>query len=234
MRQMNEMPVSVQPALRRLARRLAIGLFLDVWPAWAVASLLLAGLVALVCRLFVPGAASSLHWLWLAPLLTALPALVTCFLRAYRPAEVVALADSLNGGQGMLLTLLETNDLAWAESPLAERALEILAPAAAPMAQAGGTASGAGVSGRGVVASPAPASGNERDSRRRHRRRSHGHVGGVEAAGADHACRREDTGRGDRTHPPQRQRARRRVFVGSGRCTARNSRRRTCPRSRTP
>jgi hypothetical protein len=129
---MNDMPVSVRPALRRLARRLAIGLFLDVWPAWAVASLLLAGLAALVCRMFVPGAAPRLHWLWLAPVLTALPALVICVMRAYRPAEVVALADWLNGGQGMLLTLLEANDPAWAESPLAEQASTFQLPRLRP------------------------------------------------------------------------------------------------------
>jgi hypothetical protein len=129
---MNDMPVSVRPALRRLARRLAIGLFLDVWPAWAVASLLLAGLLALVCRLFLPGAASSLHWLWLAPVLAALPALITCLRRAYRPADVVALADWLNGGQGLLLTLLETNDLTWPESPFAERASTFLLPRLRP------------------------------------------------------------------------------------------------------
>jgi hypothetical protein len=118
---MNEMPVSVRPALRRLARRLAIGLFLDVWPKWAVGSLLVGGLAALVCRMFVARAAASLHWLWLAPVLAAVPAFMACFLRPYRHADVVALADSLNGGQGMLLTLLETNDLAWAESPLVEQ-----------------------------------------------------------------------------------------------------------------
>ena len=83
---MNDMPVSVRPALRRLARRLAIGLFLDVWPTWAVASLLLAGLVALVCRMFFAGAAPRLPWLWLAPVLTALPALVVCY-RARVPAR---------------------------------------------------------------------------------------------------------------------------------------------------
>jgi cytochrome bd-type quinol oxidase subunit 2 len=98
---MIEMPMSVRPALRRLSRRLAIGLFLDVWPAWAVGSLLVGGLVALVCRMFVARAASSLHWLWLAPVLTAVPALMACFLRGYRRADVVALADWLGGGQGM-------------------------------------------------------------------------------------------------------------------------------------
>ncbi len=126
------MPVSVRPALRRLARRLAAGLFLDVWPAWAVASLLLAGLVALVCRLFLPGAASSLHWLWLTPVLMAIPAIVICFRRSYRSDDVVAVADWLNGGQGMLLTLLETNDLAWAESPLAEYASTFSLPRLRP------------------------------------------------------------------------------------------------------
>lgn len=129
---MKAMPASVRPALRRLARRLAIGLFLDVWPAWAVASLLLAGLVALVCRMFFAGAASSLHWLWLAPVVTAVPALVVCFIRAYRPAEVVALADWLNGGQGLLLTLLETGDPAWADSPILERASTFALPRLRP------------------------------------------------------------------------------------------------------
>ena len=89
-RLIDDMPESVRPSLRRLARRLAIGLFLDVWPAWAIASLLVAGSAALVCRLFFAGAASWLPWLWLAPLLAAVPALVIAFVRAYRPAEVVA------------------------------------------------------------------------------------------------------------------------------------------------
>jgi hypothetical protein len=131
-RQLSEMPLSVRPALKRLARRLAIGLFLDVWPAWAVATLLLAGLVAVVCRMFFPGAASSLHWLWLAPALTALPALIICTMRAYRPDEVVAVADWLNGGQGMLLTLFESDDLAWAESSLAQNASKFSLPRLRP------------------------------------------------------------------------------------------------------
>ena len=115
---MNDMPASVRPVLRRLARRLTIGLFLDVWPGWAVASLLASGLVVLICRIFFPGAAPHLHWLWLAPVVTALPAVAICVSRAYRPAEVVALADWLSGGHGMLLTLLERNDAAWTGSPL--------------------------------------------------------------------------------------------------------------------
>src|SRR5262245_11090061 len=114
---MNELPVSVDRVLRRLSRRLTLGLFLDVWPPWAVASLLLAGVAVIACRLFVPGAASRLHWLWIAPLLTVVPALVIVVRRSYRPAEVAALADSLSGGHGRLLTLLETRDPAWAETP---------------------------------------------------------------------------------------------------------------------
>ena len=113
---MNGMPASVRPALRRLERRLAIGLFL----------------VAVVCRMFLPAAAASVHWLWLAPFLTAAPALIYCVMRAYRPGEVVAIADWLNGGQGMLLTLLETNDPAWAESPLAGGASKFPLPRLRP------------------------------------------------------------------------------------------------------
>jgi hypothetical protein len=119
---MNQMPASVRPALRRLGRRLAVGLFLDVWPPWAAAALVLAGLVAVVCRMFFPAAASALRWLWLVPILTTLPALAICVRRAYRPADVVAVADSLTGGQGVLLTLFERNDPAWAESVLVEQA----------------------------------------------------------------------------------------------------------------
>ena len=99
---MKELPASVRPVLGRLARRLAIGLFLEVWPTWAAASLLLAGVTALVCRMFFPSAASALPWLWLAPLVAAVPALIVCFMRAYRPSEIVAVADWLGGGQGVL------------------------------------------------------------------------------------------------------------------------------------
>lgn len=110
---MTSVPVSLRPHLRRLARRLTIGLFLDMWPIWAVASLLLAGLLALVCRLFVPAAAPYLAWLWLAPLVAAVPVLILCVMRKYRPAEVVAIADWLNGGHGLMLTLMEHMDEAW-------------------------------------------------------------------------------------------------------------------------
>jgi hypothetical protein len=129
---MNELPVSLRPVLRRLARRLAIGLFLDVWPAWAVGSLLVAGLAALICRLFVPDAAPHLRWLWLAPLLMVVPALIVCFRGAYRPEEVVVLADSLAGGQGLLLTLAECDDPVWAGSPMVEDASSVALPRLRP------------------------------------------------------------------------------------------------------
>jgi len=129
---MHEMPASVRPVLRRLARRLTVGLFVEVWPPWAVASLLGAGLVVLICRMFFAGAAPYVHWLWLAPVLTTLPAIIMCVIRAYRPAEVVALADWLSGGQGMLLTLLEHNDPAWIESPLVDVASRFTLPRVRP------------------------------------------------------------------------------------------------------
>ena len=111
---MTPVPLSLDPLVRRLSRRLTIGLFLELWPNWAVASLLVAGLLALVCRLFAPAAAPYLAWLWLAPLVAAIPALILCARRKHRPDEVVAVADWLNGGDGLLLTLMERQDEAWA------------------------------------------------------------------------------------------------------------------------
>src|SRR5687768_6727403 len=129
---MHDMPASVRPMLRQLARRLAIGLFLDVWPKWAAASLLGAGLVVLICRVAFPRAAPYLSWLWLAPLLTAVTAIITCVVRRYRPGEVIALADWLGGGQGMLMTLLEHHDPAWIESPLADLSSRFTLPRLRP------------------------------------------------------------------------------------------------------
>ena len=126
------MPVTVVGALRRLARRLAIGLFLDVWPAWAAASLLLAGLVTLVCRVFLPAASPRLPWLWLAPAVAALPALLICYRRFYSSADIVALADSLTGGRGTLLALFETGDTAWRDSDLAARSYALSLPRLRP------------------------------------------------------------------------------------------------------
>ncbi len=142
------MPVTGEE-LRRLSRRLAIGLYLDAWPPWAAGSLLLAGVVTLICRVFFPAAFSLVPWLWLSPVLAAGPALFICYRRLYSPADVVALADSLTGGTGTLLALFETGDTVWRESALAAsasavalprlrpwRRLAVIAPAAAFMAAA--------------------------------------------------------------------------------------------------
>jgi hypothetical protein len=110
------MPEPLPVRVRQLARRLAIGLFFDRWPTWATASLLAGGCVALVCRLFYPGAAWMLHWLWVTPLVAAVPIAILCVVRSYRPAEVVAVADWLGGGRGTLLTMFERNDASWSES----------------------------------------------------------------------------------------------------------------------
>lgn len=117
---MTDLPASVRPTLRRLARRVSIGLFLEIWPRWAIGSLLLAGTAALLCRIFFSSAAPFLSWLWLAPLLSVIPVIFLCVRRAYRPLEIAALADSLSGGQGTLLTLLETKDPAWAQTAVLE------------------------------------------------------------------------------------------------------------------
>lgn len=129
---MTNMPAAVEPALRRLERRLAVGLFLDVWPLWAVASLLSSGLVVLICRLFFPRASPHLPWLWLAPVLALVPALVISRLRAYRPDQVVALADWLAGGRGVLVAMHESGDRQWADAPLVERASRFAIPATRP------------------------------------------------------------------------------------------------------
>lgn len=110
---MTDLPPSVGSILKRFSRRVAFGLFLEVWPVWAVGSLLIAGTIALICRMFFIQAAPLLSWLWVAPLVATVPALFLCVRRAYRPAEIVALADSLGGGQGALLTLMETRDPEW-------------------------------------------------------------------------------------------------------------------------
>jgi hypothetical protein len=125
---MNDMPPSVRPLLRRLSRRLALGLFLDVWPRWAIGALLTAGTFALVCRLFFASFAAVLPWLWLAPILAGVPALVVCAMRAYNDSHLVAIADTLSGGSGTLLTLAERQDTAWAKSPLFTKASAIRLP----------------------------------------------------------------------------------------------------------
>ena len=125
---MTDLPVSVQPVLRRLARRVAIGLFLEIWPRWAIGSFLIAGSIALVCRIFFSSADPFLPLLWLAPVLSIIPVVILCIRRAYRPSEIAAIADSLSGGQGTLLTLIETRDAQWAQTASLESVQQIAMP----------------------------------------------------------------------------------------------------------
>ena len=119
---MPDMFVSVQPALQRLRRRLVVGVFLDVWPAWAAGTLLAGGAIALACRIFFAPAASWLPWLWAAPIVALVPVAIICMLRRYQEHEIAALADSLSGGHGLLLTQLEQQDPRWAGSPMLDAA----------------------------------------------------------------------------------------------------------------
>lgn len=119
---MDQVPSTIPAVLKRLRRRLAIGLFLEIWPAWATISSIVAGTIVVVCRMFVAGAAPYLAWLWLLPVLTAIPSLVICVRRAYAPTDIAAVADWLGGGRGALLTWFETTDRAWANSPLVHQA----------------------------------------------------------------------------------------------------------------
>jgi len=118
--------------LRRLARRLAIGLYLDVWPMWAAGGLVLVGAVTVICRVFVPAASPFGPWLWLAPIVAAGPAFLIAHRRAYSPADVVTLADSLTGGTGTLVALFETGDAAWRDSALAARVNAVTLPRLRP------------------------------------------------------------------------------------------------------
>jgi hypothetical protein len=113
---MKDLPASVRPTLRKLARRVAVGHFLELWPRWAISSLLLAGTIALICRIFFSSVSSLLGWLWLLPLFSIIPVLFLCIKKSYRPAEIAALADSLSGGRGTLLTVLETKDARWTQA----------------------------------------------------------------------------------------------------------------------
>ena len=125
---MKDLPASVRPILRRLKRRVGLGLFLEIWPRWAIGSFLIAGTVGLICRMFFVGAAPLLRWLWIAPVLSTIPVIFLCVRRAYRPAEIVALADSLSGGHGTLLTLWETHDAAWSVKNLTQFEMPRLRP----------------------------------------------------------------------------------------------------------
>src|SRR4029078_6785538 len=59
---------------------------------------------------------SILNWLWLAPVLASIPAVALTASRAYRPDQIAALADSINGGEGTLPAVLEVQDPAWVNS----------------------------------------------------------------------------------------------------------------------
>jgi hypothetical protein len=111
-----DLPVPIRSVLRRLRCLLAIGVFLDFWPRWAAAALLLAGIVAVSCRLWFPGAAIELPLLWLAPAIAVVPALIQSTRRLYMPDQIAAIADSLSGGHGTLLAFLETRDPRWVDS----------------------------------------------------------------------------------------------------------------------
>jgi len=113
---MNQLPVSVRAALRRFARRVSLGMFLDVWPTYAVVGIVAAGLAALACRVLFPDASPYLPWLWLTPVVAMAPAWLVCRLRAYTPDQLVALADSLSGGDGLLLATIEHPGTEWASS----------------------------------------------------------------------------------------------------------------------
>lgn len=119
---MTDLPVPIRLRLRRLARRVALGLFLDIWPRWAAAGLFTAGLAALACRMLVPSASPYLPWFWIVVPLTIVPVAILSRIRRFRAADLVALADSLAGGNGMLLAVDETRDGAWIDSPLLDRA----------------------------------------------------------------------------------------------------------------
>lgn len=134
---MTDLPAAVRPVLRRLTRRIALGLFLEIWPRWAVGAFLIAGTAALVCRMFFVQAAGFLPFLWMAPILASLPAVYLCIRRAYRPAEVLVLADWLSGGQGTLLTLLEKRDPAWNNAPALETLTKISLPRLNPWRKLG-------------------------------------------------------------------------------------------------
>ena len=128
----DRVPATLTPTIRRLSRRLALGLFLDTWPAWAAGALLAAGCVALVCKLFVPTASTSLPWLLAAPVLAVAPAWLLSARRSYRSGDVLALADALTGGDGLLLTLSERPADEWGHGAQVMRAAHLALPRLRP------------------------------------------------------------------------------------------------------
>jgi hypothetical protein len=115
---MDDLPVSVRPVIRRLRRRVLIGQFLDIWPSWAAGSFIVVGVVFLISRTFLAKLATILPWLWIIPALSVAAAVVVCMKRRYHAFEILALADSLAGGQGALLAVAETRDVSWETSPM--------------------------------------------------------------------------------------------------------------------
>ena len=129
---MTDLPPDFGARLARLARRLAAGVFLDLWLPWAAAVLMAAGVVALVCRIFFPAAAGTVRWLWIAPALAIVPAAIVCWRRRFSHADVVAIADWLAGGQGILMAISETADTRWLASPAVARASAFPLPGLRP------------------------------------------------------------------------------------------------------
>src|SRR5262245_3620923 len=115
---MKDLPISTRLLLKRLSRRLTSGLIIEIWPKWAASSLLAAGVITLLYRMFVPGASGWVQWLWTLPVMSIVPAAIIYWKRAYKPAEIVAIADSLSGGHGTLISLYETRDPAWSNHAL--------------------------------------------------------------------------------------------------------------------
>ena len=108
--------------LKRLARRLSAGLFLDLWLPWSAAVLVVAGVVVLLCRVLIPAAAGAVRWFWIAPLAAIVPAAAVCWRRRFSSADVIAIADWLAGGPGTLLAIAETGDARWFSSAAVSRA----------------------------------------------------------------------------------------------------------------
>lgn len=131
----NHVPAELVPAVRRLSRRLHLGQFLETWPRWAAGALLVSGGIALFCRVLVPAAAPYVYWLLAAPVVATVPAIVICVRRAYRPADVLALADALTGGGGLVVTFAERHDKAWGTADQMVRAASLRLPRLRPWRQ---------------------------------------------------------------------------------------------------
>src|SRR3954466_13952166 len=102
---MTAMPADARGRLKQLSRRLAAGVFLDAWIPSTIGALMVAGIAALVARIFVPAVRGALRWCWIVPGRAIVPAAVVCWRRAFSPADVVAIADWLGGGNGILIAV---------------------------------------------------------------------------------------------------------------------------------